>query len=396
MLSFDNTEIAFAGKSDKELQWAYRLFKLIGKPWLVKLGNVAQKVAFALRLPIKGLIKRTIFRQFCGGENIDDCDQKIADLAKYNIGTILDYSVEGMEEEDELDQTRDEIIDTIIKAKNNDNIPFAVFKVTGICRTDLLEKANEGEDTLNEKELEEWTRAKQRVKDICQKGYDLDVPVFIDAEDSWFQDAIDRIANDMMETYNKKKSVIYNTIQMYRHDRLDFLKSNHEKAELEGYYLGIKLVRGAYMEKEGQRAMDKGYKTPIQKDKATTDLAFNIALKYMCEHIDRIWFCAGTHNEYSSAYLADLMAEMNIEKGDKRVYFAQLLGMSDHISYNLAHQGYNVAKYVPYGPVKKVMPYLMRRAQENTSVAGQTGRELALIMREKNRRKGKDEYQPVG
>lgn len=396
MLSFDNTKIAFAGKSDKELQWAYRLFKLIGKPWLVKFGGWAQKIAFALRLPIKGIVKRTIFRQFCGGETIDDCDAKIAELGKYNIGTILDYSVEGMEEDDELDRTRDEIIGTILKAKNNDNIPFAVFKVTGICRTALLEKANLGEDNLSDDELQEWGRVKQRVKDICAKGYELNVPVFIDAEDSWFQDAIDRIADDMMEQYNKQEAIIYNTIQMYRHDRFDFLKDSLKNAKEKNFILGIKLVRGAYMEKEGQRAIDKGYPTPIQKDKATTDLDFNGALRFMCKNLDHVWLCAGTHNEYSSAYLAELMDEFKIAKDDKRIYFAQLLGMSAHISYNLAHQGYNVAKYVPYGPIKKVMPYLMRRAQENTSVAGQTGRELALIVREKNRRKGKEEYQPVG
>lgn len=396
MLSFDNTEIAFAGKSDKELQWAYRLFKLIGKPWLVNLGGGVQKLAFSMRLPIKRTIKRTIFRQFCGGETIDDCDQKIAELAKYNIGTILDYSVEGMEEEDELDQTRDEVIATIQKARDNKHIPFAVFKVTGICRTKLLEKANKGEDQLNADELEEWKTVKQRVEDICQKGFDWDVPVFIDAEDSWFQDAIDQIANEMMEKYNRQKVIIYNTIQMYRHDRMEFLKSSLDLAKEKNFILGVKLVRGAYMEKEGQRAMDMEYPTPIQKDKATTDLEFNAALKLMCEQLDRVWFCAGTHNEYSSAYLAELMTEMGIANNDPRIYFAQLLGMSDHISFNLAHHGYNVAKYVPYGPVKKVMPYLMRRAQENTSVAGQTGRELALIMREKNRRKGKSSYQPVG
>ncbi|UKN01424.1 proline dehydrogenase family protein [Paracrocinitomix mangrovi] len=396
MVSFDDTKVAFASKSDKELQWAYRLFKMISKPWLVKLGNIGQNVAFAIHLPIKGLIKKTIFRQFCGGETIDDCDNQIAALNKYNIGTILDYSVEGMEAEKDLDATKDEIIATIKKAKDNDAIPFAVFKVTGICRTKLLEKANPGEDKLNDAEKAEWDRVKGRVEEICKTGHELDVPVFIDAEDSWFQDGIDRLADEMMAKYNKQKAIIYNTLQMYRHDRLEFLKKSHQTAVEKDFVLGIKLVRGAYMEKEGQRAMDKGYPTPIQKDKATTDLDFNAALKFMCENLDRVWFCAGTHNEYSSKYLTDLMSEMGIDKSDKRIYFAQLLGMSDHISYNLAHSGYNVAKYVPYGPVKKVMPYLVRRAQENTSVAGQTGRELALIIRERNRRKGKEEYQPVG
>ncbi|MBD3636388.1 MAG: proline dehydrogenase family protein [Crocinitomicaceae bacterium] len=395
MLSFDDTEIAFAGKSDKELLWAHRLFKMISKPGLVKFGNVLQKVAFALRLPIKGMVKKTIFRQFCGGETIDDCDTKIAELAQFNIGTILDYSVEGMEEKEELDHTRDQIIATIQKAQGNENIPFAVFKPTGICRTKLLEKANAGEENLTEEEKEEWQLVLNRVDAICKEGYERDVPVFIDAEDSWFQDAIDRFTDDMMEKYNKEKAIVYNTIQMYRTDRLDFLKKSFKKAQEKDFILGIKLVRGAYMEKEMERAIERNYPNPIQKDKATTDLDFNAALRFMTKNVDRVWFCAGTHNEYSTVYLTDLMEENGIARDDKRIYFAQLLGMSDHISFNLANAGYNVAKYVPYGPVRKVMPYLMRRAQENTSVAGQVGRELALIIRERNRRKGSEEYHPV-
>ena len=387
MLSFDDTEIAFAGKSDKELHWAYRLFKMIGKPWLVKFGNWGQKVAFAIRLPIKGIVKKTIFRQFCGGETIDECDAKISALGKYGIGTILDYSVEGMEEADELDRTRDEIISTIHKARDVDDIPIAVFKPTGICRTELLKKANAGEDHLSDSEKTEWQTVLQRLDAICKAAFDADVPVFIDAEDSWFQDAIDRMADSMMAKYNKEKAVVFNTIQMYRHDRLEFLKTSHEVAKNHHYVLGIKLVRGAYMEKEREKAEEEGYPSPIQPDKESTDLDYNRALEYMIEHIDRIHFCAGTHNEYSSIFLIELMEKHGIEKGDKRIYFAQLLGMSDHISYNLAHLGYNVAKYVPYGPVREVMPYLMRRAQENTSVAGQVGRELSLIIKEKKRRK---------
>jgi proline dehydrogenase len=387
MESFDNTEIAFAAKSDKDLQWSYRLFKMIGKSWLVKAGNVAQKVAFALRLPVKGIIRRTIFKQFCGGETINECDGKIADLGKFNVGTILDYSVEGKESEADLDQTKDEIIATIKKSKGNDDIPFAVFKPTGICRIDILEKVNDLEAKLTDVEKRDWDNAMNRVDEICKTAFDLDVPLFIDAEDSWYQDTIDRMVDAMMAKYNKEKAVVFNTLQMYRHDRLRFLELSHKKAKQEGYILGVKLVRGAYMEKERERADEKGYVSPIHKDKNATDVDYNLALVYMIENIDKIHFCAGTHNEESSLLLTKLMEKHQIDKTDKRIYFAQLLGMSDHISFNLAHEGYNVSKYVPYGPIKEVMPYLLRRAEENTSVAGQVGRELGLILKERSRRK---------
>lgn len=388
MISFDNTEIAFAGKSDKDLQWSYRLFKMIGKPWLVSVGGWFQKVAFALRLPVKGLIKKTIFKQFCGGENIQDCNQKIADLGQFKIGTILDYSVEGKDSDDDLDRTRDEIIATIHRAQKDDNIPFAVFKPTGICRTDLLAKANKDVNGLSGADQKDWEVVLGRLDAICKAAFDAKVPVFIDAEDSWFQDAIDWMADEMMAKYNQEEGLIFNTIQMYRHDRLAFLKKSHEKAKVGGYILAVKLVRGAYMEKEREKAAEEGYPSPIQPNKEATDRDYDLALEYMVNHIGEIVFCAGTHNEKSSAYLAELLDNAGIDKSDKRAYFAQLLGMSDHISYNLAHAGYNVAKYVPYGPVKEVMPYLMRRAQENTSVAGQVGRELGLIIKEKKRRKG--------
>jgi len=387
MESFDNTEIAFASKSNKDLQWSFRLFKMIGKSWLVKAGNVAQKIAFALRLPVKGIIRRTIFKQFCGGETINECDGKIAELGKFNVGTILDYSVEGKESETNLDQTKEEIIATINKSKGNGDIPFAVFKPTGICRIDLLEKVNDNEANLTDTEQKDWNNALSRVDAICKAAYDLDVPLFIDAEDSWYQDTIDRMVDSMMAKYNKEKAVVFNTLQMYRHDRLKFLEVSHKKAKQEGYILGIKLVRGAYMEKERERAEEKGYPSPIHVDKNATDVDYNLALVYMVENINRIHFCAGTHNEDSSLLLTKLMEEHQIDKTDKRVYFAQLLGMSDHISFNLAHDGYNVSKYVPYGPIKEVMPYLLRRAEENTSVAGQVGRELGLILKEKKRRK---------
>jgi proline dehydrogenase len=387
MISFDNTKIAFAGKTDNDLQWTYRLFNMIGKPWLVKFGKFATNLAFSIRLPIKGIIKKTIFKHFCGGETIADCEGRIKELGEFGIGTILDYSVEGKSEDADLDRTRDEIIESIATGKENQHIPFAVFKVTGIARTDLLRKTNSPDSELTDQEKNDFADAMARVDAICKSAYDSDVPVFIDAEDSWFQDVIDRMANAMMAKYNKEKAIVYNTLQMYRHDRLAFLKKTHQEAVVGNYYPGIKMVRGAYMEKEREMANKKGYPSPIQPDKASTDKDYNLGLEYIMEHIDRFALVAGTHNEQSSERLLELMDEKGIEKDDKRVFFAQLLGMSDHISFNIAHAGYNVAKYVPYGPVKEVMPYLLRRAEENTSVAGQMGRELALIVKEKKRRK---------
>jgi proline dehydrogenase len=387
MVSFDNTEIAFGGKSDNDLQWSYRLFKMIGKPWLVKFGSGAANLALTLRLPVKGMIKKTIFKQFCGGESIADCEQKMNDLAKFKIGTILDYSVEGKSTEEVLDHTRDEVIATIKRAQGNPQIPFSVFKVTGISRTELLEKWNKADAKLSAEDEKELRVVLARVDAICKAAFEADVPLFIDAEDSWFQDGIDRMTNQMMAKYNTKKAIVYNTLQMYRHDRLDFLKKTYQEAIDGNYFVGIKLVRGAYMEKEREKAAAEGYKDPIQPNKEATDRDYNLALEFMVDHLDKFSICAGTHNEKSSAHLVDLMTKKNISKEDKRIYFAQLLGMSDHISFNLAHHGYNVAKYVPYGPVREVMPYLMRRAQENTSVAGQMGRELSLIVKEKERRK---------
>lgn len=388
MISFDNTEIAFASKTDKDLQWSYRLFKIIGRPWIVKMGKWMTNFALAIRLPIKGIIKRTVFKQFCGGETITECEDRIKELNKYHIGTILDYSVEGKDGEIDLDKTRDEIISTIDKAAGNPAIPFSVFKITGLIPSKALEAANKSLENLSSKEKGEHERAVARVEAICQYAYNKQVPIFIDAEDSWYQDEIDRLANEMMKKFNQEKAIVYNTLQMYRHDRLCFLEKSLNLAKSENFKLGIKLVRGAYMEKERERALEKGYPSPIQSSKENTDRDYNLALEYLIKNIEHTAICAGTHNEQSSQYLVELMKEANIPLDDKRIFFAQLLGMSDHISFNLSHKGYNVAKYVPYGPVKEVMPYLLRRAEENTSVAGQTGRELSLIIAEKNRRNG--------
>lgn len=388
MISFDNTEIAFSYKSDKELKRAYTMFKLVGKSWLVQWGKKMVPIAFKLRLPINGLIKSTIFKQFCGGETIDDCDQTIQTLFDNKVGTILDYSVEGKTEEVDFDATRDEIMATIEKAKGNKAIPFAVFKVTGLSRHALLEKLNDINAEPTVLERAEFARVVDRINDICAHAHQSDCPIFIDAEESWIQNTIDRVVEAMMAKYNKEKCIVYNTLQMYRHDRLEYLRNGISKAKREGYKFGGKLVRGAYMEKERDRAAEMGYPSPIQPDKETCDIDFNEGIRLMVQEIEHCALCCGTHNEESSLLLVDLLEEYGVAKDDKRVYFAQLLGMSDHISFNLAHAGYQVAKYVPYGPVKEVMPYLLRRADENTSVAGQTGRELSLISKEWKRRKG--------
>lgn len=383
MVSFDNTQIAFISKSDSDLKQSYWLFKLIGNPTLVKYGGGLAPLG--LKLGFKGLIKSTIFKQFVGGENIADCNKTIEQLGKYNIGTILDYSVEGKESETDFDNCCKETIETIHRAKNDKNIPFSVFKVTGLARFALLEKVT-AKQNLSSEESAEYERVRERVRKICEEAYTNKQPLFIDAEESWIQQAIDDLANENMARYNKNEAIVYNTFQLYRKDRLAYLKTSLEMGKTNGYHVGAKLVRGAYMEKERARAAEMNYPSPIQDTKANSDKDYDLALEFCVENIDRMGLCAGTHNEKSSLLLVDLMKKKNIPANDKRIFFSQLLGMSDHISYNLSQNGYNVAKYVPYGPVKEVLPYLIRRAQENTSVKGQTGRELSLIIKEKERR----------
>lgn len=387
MLSFENTEVAFKSKSDKDLDRALFLFRLIAKPSLVKFGKPLANFSLKIGLPIKGIIRNTIFRQFCGGESIQDCEAKINELYQYGVGTILDYSIEGKTEEKNFDETAEEILRTIDEAHNNAKIPFAVFKTTGIARFGLLEKLNDPKSNLSNDEKMEFQRLLDRVDRICKKCHDLDVPLFIDAEHYWIQDAVDKLADSMIAKYNQEKTIVYNTLQLYRHDRIEYLKKSIQAAKNGGYRYGVKLVRGAYMEIERERAQKMGYPSPIYPNKKSCDEGYNEALDIMLQNLDTVSICAGTHNEDSSAFLAQEMEKMGIAKDDKRVYFAQLLGMSDHISFNLANEGYNVVKYVPYGPIKEVMPYLLRRAEENTSIAGQTSRELTLLEREKARRK---------
>ncbi len=388
-LTFDNTEIAFAHRSNAELSKAYWLFKLVGNPSLVKLGKVLTRIALNLRIPIGWALRWNIFEHFCGGETIGDCASTTKVLDRYSIGTILDYSVEGKESEADFDSTTEETIRTVETANGNPHIPFCVFKVTGVARFALLEKINANK-ALSPAEQAEFDRVKSRIDRIAKRAFETGTPVFIDAEESWIQDAIDRLCHELMVRYNRERAIVYNTAQLYRHDRLSFLQKAISEARENGYHYGVKLVRGAYMEKERNRAEEHGYADPIQPNKAATDRDFDAAVELCLKNIDVVAFCAGTHNEASSLTLARLIEEGQLMPSDPRVFFAQLYGMSDHISFNLSHAGYNVAKYVPYGPIREVIPYLIRRAEENTSVKGQTGRELSLIMRERQRRKSKN------
>jgi proline dehydrogenase len=385
-LSFDNTEIAFRNSSNADLKRAYWLFRMININFFVKMGPPITNFFMKIGLPIKSIIKATIFKHFCGGETIEECDATIKKLAAGGVGTILDYSVEGEDDEQVFDDTRDEINKTIKRATGDKAVPITVFKVTGVGRFGLLEKLDAGSG-LTAVELAEWVKVQARVNDICKKAHDSGVPVMVDAEETWIQKTIDMLALDMMRKYNKEKAIVYNTYQIYRHDKLASLKEDHGIAVKEGFILGAKLVRGAYMEKERKRAAEMGYECLIQPDKASTDKDYNAALKFCVDNLAKVAFVAGTHNEDSCRLLADLLNQNNVLHSHPHVYFSQLLGMSDNLSFNLADAGYNVAKYVPYGPVKAVLPYLFRRAQENTAIAGQMSRELSLIIKERKRRK---------
>lgn len=385
-INFDNTEIAFRNKSNGELNQAYWLFKIISSNFLTQIGPPITNFLLNVGFPIKGLIKATIFKHFCGGETILDCEHTIEQLSLGKVGTILDYSVEGEEEEEVFDFTCEEIIRTVNRADGDPRVPITVFKLTGIARFALLEKLDAKQE-LNTAEVAEFERVKERCLKICQVAFDRKVPIMIDAEDSWIQNTIDELAIEMMMKFNKEKLIVYNTYQMYRHDKLADIKADYLIAKEAGFILGVKMVRGAYMEKERKRALDLGYPSPIQPDKNSTDRDYDESLRFCIQHIDQIGIVCGTHNEESSRLLTELIEQNNIAHNHPHIYFAQLLGMSDNLSFNLSDAGYNVVKYVPYGPIKAVMPYLFRRAQENTSVAGQTGRELGLISKEKARRK---------
>ncbi|BDU26466.1 MULTISPECIES: proline dehydrogenase family protein [unclassified Flavobacterium] len=385
---FDNTQVAFSLKSDTELDRAYFLFKMIDSEPLVRIGTAVTNFAIKAHLPVEGLIRATVFDHFCGGVNENDCLTVVDKMFTKGVSSVLDYSVEGKEEEEQFDAALEMTLKTIEFAKERLAIPFAVFKPTGLGRFELYEKLGE-KQTLTPAEQEEWNRVVSRFDQVCSEAHKKDVALLIDGEESWMQDAADDLVTDMMRKYNKEKAIVFNTLQMYRWDRLDYLKKLHDIAKVEGFYIGMKLVRGAYMEKENKRAEEKGYVSPICVSKQATDDNYDAAVNYMLDHLDTMAIFAGTHNELSSYKLMEMMAQKGIAKNDNRIWFGQLYGMSDNISYNLAENGYNVAKYLPFGPVKDVMPYLIRRAEENTSVAGQTSRELSMIKAERKRRKGK-------
>ncbi|MCO6495592.1 MAG: proline dehydrogenase family protein [Bacteroidetes bacterium] len=381
-LDFNNTKTAYGYLSDKQLNSAIKLFKMFNYPFLVKYGPKFAGFSMKVGIPVKGLIKKTIFAHFCGGESIIDSKSKINFLFSHNVKTILDYAVEGEESEAIFDATCQEVIRTVEESAVNEAIPFAVFKPTGVARFALLQKVSAGQ-TLTSEEQAEFERVRNRFDTICKKGSELNVQVLIDAEHSWIQLAIDNLVLEMSEKYNKERALIFNTLQLYRHDRVQFLKDCFEKYK---FPLAFKFVRGAYMEIERERAAQMNYKDPINPDKAATDRDFDEAVSICLHNIDRCEVLIGTHNEASCIKAAELMAKLNIAPNDKRVYFSQLLGMSDNISFIMAKAGYNVAKYVPYGPVSTVLPYLSRRAQENSSIAGQSSRQLQLLIGEKNRR----------
>jgi proline dehydrogenase len=386
LISFEDTAVAFSYKTDAALKKANFIFSLVNHPWISNLATSVVKVGLQLNLPIEGIIKKTAFYHFCGGESIEKSEEAVQKLASFGVGTILDYSVEGEDSEEDFNHTMDEILHTIEKAKNDKHIPFSVFKVTGIGAIDVLEKIQH-KDTLTATEQNAWENIKKRVDNICEHAHANNVSVLVDAEESWIQEPIDALAYSMMQKYNKEKAIVFNTYQLYRTDSFANLQVALNNARANNYFLGAKVVRGAYMEKERDRAKNMHYASPIHPTKEATDKAFDDALTFCIENHERVAVMCGSHNENSNFYLTTLLQKHNLAVNDPKVWFAQLYGMSDNISFNLAKAGYNVVKYVPYGPVRSVMPYLFRRAAENTSVAGQSSRELVLIRKELRRRK---------
>lgn len=383
---FENTATAFALKTDSELERAYFLFKMIANEPLVRIGSAVTNFAIKAHLPVEGLIRATVFDHFCGGVNEQDCLPLIERMHQKGVSSVLDYSVEGKDVENQFDFAYEKIMEILNFVKEKEGIPYAVFKPTAFGRFAIYQKIGEGK-TLTEAENQEWQRIINRFDKVCKKAHDMNVALLIDGEESWMQDAADSLVEDMMVKYNKEKPIVFNTLQMYRWDRMDYLRKLHQKATEENFKIGFKVVRGAYMEKENDRAEEKGYPTPICESKKATDENFDEAIEYILEHLNVIALFSGTHNELSCYKLMELMDKKRIAHNDPNIWFGQLYGMSDNISFNLAEHGYNVAKYLPFGPVRDVMPYLIRRAEENTSVSGQTTRELTLLKKERTRRK---------
>lgn len=387
MLDFNNTEIAFSAKSPSELQNAYLLFNTIKHPWLVKCAKVGTQIALKIHFPLGWAVKPTLYKQFVGGETLQDCAKAINHLMKYNVKSTLDFSAEGEQTPEGIKATFDETIRSIDYAKGNANLAYAVFKPSTITTDELLAKASEKRGELSIEEVKQFREFRERFMALCQRAYDNDVRILVDAEDYCFQDAIDELTDEAMRKFNKKRAIVFATLQMYRHDRMAYLRRIYDDAIEKKYIAGVKFVRGAYMEEERARAAALGYPDPICKDKQATDENYDAGVRFVMDHLERFEMFMGTHNEESNYKLAKLMDEKGIPRNDSRIFFAQLLGMSDNISFNLAHEGYNVTKYVPYAAVRDVLPYLIRRAEENTSVAGQTSRELRMLKSEMERRK---------
>jgi len=400
-LSFDNTEFAFAYKSDKELRKARFLFATMGIDWLVKLGLKLTPWFIKARIPINDLIRNTIFKQFVGGESLQETSKVARTLAGFDVKVILDYGVEGKEGEENFESITEEFIRVIEYAGSQPNIPFISIKLTGFVRFALLEKLDAAadetsgvqgrvkENILDDKERAEWERVKSRLYRICETAQVNKVSVLIDAEETWIQDPVDALTMQMMLEFNKERAVVYNTIQLYRWDRLQFLKDSYEWANEKNVFLAIKIVRGAYMEKERRRALEKNYRSPIQVDKNSTDKDYNEAIEFCIDRLEKLFLVVASHNEYSNLYSTQLLNQHKFSHGHPHIHFSQLYGMSDNITFNLAKEGFSVSKYLPFGPLKDVVPYLMRRAQENSSISGQTGRELSLIKNELRRRAAK-------
>ncbi|MEO6229691.1 MAG: proline dehydrogenase family protein [Ferruginibacter sp.] len=403
VISFDNTEYAFAYKKNADLKKAHLLFTVMGKPWLAKLGLTITPLAIKWKLPfVNAAIRQTIFGQFVGGETLEETSTVAKKLGEYNVKAILDYGVEGGDDgETGFDHSTSEFVRVINYAATQPNIPFMSIKVTGFSRFGLLEKIDElmhksdgtlmkkylkAIDLLPENEKEEWHRVRVRMTKICEAANEKSIGVLVDAEETWIQDPVDALTILMMDTFNKGKLVVYNTLQLYRTDRLSFLKDMYEAASERNFILGAKLVRGAYMDKERKRAAELNYPSPIQPDKESCDRDFNAAVKFCIDHLDQVATIIASHNEYSNLYTTQLLDEKDLSHNHPHVHFSQLYGMSDNITFNLARAGCSVSKYLPFGPIKDVIPYLMRRAQENSSVGGQTGRELSLINKELQRR----------
>lgn len=387
MLDFNNTKIAFSAKSQSELKNAYLLFSTIKYPWLVRCAKLASNIALNLHIPLAWAVKPTLYKQFVGGETLEDCTRIIAHLRKFNVKSTLDFSAEGEQTPAGIQATFEETLRSVDFAKGNEDLAYAVFKPSTLTTDELLAKASEKREELTIEEVVAFRKFKERFMALCQRAYDNNVRILVDAEDYCFQDAIDELTDEAMRRFNGKRAIVFATLQMYRHDRMPYLRRIYDDAIEKDYIAGIKFVRGAYMEAERARAAALGYPDPICKDKKTTDENYDAGVAFAMEHLDRFEIFMGTHNEESNYKLAKLLDEKGIKRDDPRIFFAQLLGMSDNISFNLSHEGYNVTKYVPYAPVRDVIPYLIRRAEENTSVAGQTGRELKMLEIEMNRRR---------